>query len=292
MAKEVFSILLVLCSVFNSFSKEMNMEWVHKDEAVLRSTLDFIEKNDFTDSSIRKLTGNVIVYSIQLGFGLQQYCDGISGGGVSVDINYVVFKEQLIKMAIKIYGYDKIKKHIGADLQERYSKIFSGYCEYCGYYRYENDLNYEKYKSFKKEIVGECKAAVIPQEYKKYYDCLYKVYDDCDPGASNVYGYSIGIPGAKPDGREAMEKLLKLNDKAVFISLLKGDNPTGRIYAAEGLLRLENSKENVDIINNIFSTLVRTGIEYNSASGCIWDFEKKYEYYKYDPNQKFLEIKE
>lgn len=289
MTKKLFSILLLLCSVFNSFSEETEMDKLHKNEAILRSTLDFIEKNDFTDSSIRKLTGTTNKNSIQLGFGLQQYCDGISGGSVSVDINYVAFKEQLIKMAIKIYGYDKIKNHIGADLQERYSKIFSGYCEYCGYYRYENDLNYEKYKSFKKEIVGECKAAVIPQEYKKYYDCLYKVYDDCEPSASNVYGYSIGISGAKPDGREAMEKLLKLNDKTVFISLLKGDNPSGRIYAAEGLLRLENSKENVDMINKIFSTLVKNGIEYPTSHGCIVT-DETYEYYKYDRKRKFPEI--
>ena len=171
--------MLLLCSVFNSFSEDVDMDRVHKGEAVLRSTLDFIEKNDFTDSSIRKLTGNVNENSIQLGFGLQQYCDGISGGGVSVNINYVVFKEQLIKMSIEIYGYDNIKNHIGADLQERYSKIFSRYGGYK--YRYENDLNYEKYNDYKKEIVGECEAAVIPQEYKKYYDCLYKVYDDCEP---------------------------------------------------------------------------------------------------------------
>lgn len=262
----------------------MNMEWVHKDEAVLRSTLDFIEKNDFTDSSIRKFTGTVNDNSIPLGFGLQQYCDGISGGDVSVDISYIVFKEQIIKIAIIIYGYDRIKNHIGADLQERYSRLFSR-----GTYRYENDLNYEKYKSYKKEIVGECEAVVIPQEYKEYYDCLYKTDDDCKPGGSNIYGYSYGIAGAKPEGREAMEKLLKLNDKAVFISLLKGDNPTGRIFAAEGLLRLENSKENVDLINQIFSTLVRNGIRYTTSHGCII-MDEEYEYYKYDRKRKFPEI--
>ena len=280
MAKKVFSILLVLCYVFNSFSEEMNMEWVHEDEAVLRSTLDFIEKNDFTDSSIRKFAGIVNDNPIQLGFGLQQYSRTNERGYMTVSRRYVVFREQPIKLIVSIYGYDRIKNLIGADLQERYSRLFSR-----GTYRYENDLNYEKYKSYKKEIVGECEAVVIPQEYKKYYDRLYNA------DGTDVYGYYVGIAGSKPAGREAMEKLLKLNDKAVFISLLKGDNLTGRIYAAEGLLRLENSKENVDIINNIFSTLVRNGIEYNSASGCIWDLEK-YEYYKYDPNQKFLEIKE
>lgn len=82
---------------------------------------------------------------------------------------------------------------------------------------------------------------------------------------------------AKPDGRIAMEKLLKLNDKDIFISLLKGDHPAGRIYAAEGLLRLENSKENVDLINQIFSTLVRNGIRYTTSHGCII-MDEEYEF--------------
>ncbi len=285
MTKKLFSIILLLCCVFNSFSEEMNMEWVHKDEAFLRSTLDFIEKNDFTDSSIRKFTGIVNDNPIQLGFGLQQYSTRTNGGGyMTVSCSYVVFRKQPIKLIVSTYGYNRIKDYVGADLQERYSRLFSR-----GTYRYENDLNYEKYKSYKKEIVGECEAVVIPQEYKEYYDCLYKVYDDCDPGASDVYGYSIGISGAKPDGREAMEKLLKLNDKTVFISLLKGDNPSGRIYAAEGLLRLENSKENVDLINQIFSTLVRNGIRYTTAGGCII-MDEEYKYYKYDRNRTFPEI--
>lgn len=257
----------------------MNMEWVHKDEAFLRSTLDFIEKNDFTDSSIRKFTGIVNDNPIQLGFGLQQYSRTTNGGGyMTVSCRYVVFREQPIKLIVSIYGYDRIENLIGADLQERYSRLFLR-----GTYRYENDLNYEKYKSYKKEIVGECEAVVIPQEYKKYYDRLYNA------DGTDMYGYYVGIAGSKPAGREAMEKLLKLNDKVVFISLLKGDSPTGRIYAAEGLLRLENSKENVDLINQIFSTLVRNGIRYTTSNGCIIMGEE-YEYYKYDRNRKFPEI--
>lgn len=288
MAKKLFSIILLLCSVFNSFSEETEMDKLHKNEAILRSTLDFIEKHDFTDSSIRKLTGSTNENSIQLGFGLQQYCDEIYGGSdyLLVEINYIMFREQLIRMVVLIYGYDRIKDYVGTDLQERYSRIFSRNDGHS--YKYEDELNYEKYNDYKKEIVGECKAVVIPQEYKEYYDCLYSV-DECEPLSSNIYGYAYGIAGTKPDGRIAMEKLLKLNDKDIFISLLKGDHPAGRIYAAEGLLRLENSKENVDLINQIFSTLVRNGIRYTTAGGCIIT-DEEYEYYKYDRNRKFPEI--
>lgn len=285
MTKKLFSILLLLCSVFNSFSEETEMDKLHKNEAILRSTLDFIEKHDFTDSSIRKLTGTTNKNSIQLGFGLQQYCGEIYGGYLSVKISYIMFREQLIRMVVLIYGYDRIKDYVGTDLQERYSRIFSRNNGHG--YKYEDELNYEKYNDYKKEIVGECKAVVIPQEYKEYYDRLYSV-DECEPWP-NIYGYAYGIAGAKPDGRIAMEKLLKLNDKDIFISLLKGDNPAGRIYAAEGLLRLENSKENVDLINQIFSTLVRNGIRYTTSNGCII-MDEEYEYYKYDRNRKFPEI--
>ena len=86
-----------------------------------------------------------------------------------------------------------------------------------------------------------------------------------------------------------MEKLLKLNDKNVFISLLKGDNPTGRIYAAEGILRLENSKENVDMINSIFSTLVNDKIKYSYAVGDMAG-ASYYQFFEYDSNPTFPEI--
>lgn len=191
MTKKLFSILLLLCSVFNSFSEETEMDKLHKNEAILSSTLDFIEKHDFTDSSIRKLTGTTNKNSIQLGFGLQQYCGEIYGGYLSVKISYIMFREQLIRMVVLIYGYDRIKDYVGTDLQERYSRIFSRNNGHG--YKYEDELNYEKYNDYKKEIVGECKAVVIPQEYKEYYDRLYSV-DECEPWP-NIYGYAYGIAG-------------------------------------------------------------------------------------------------
>ncbi len=87
-----------------------------------------------------------------------------------------------------------------------------------------------------------------------------------------------------------MEELVKLNNKQIFINLLKGDNPCGRIYAAEGLLRLENSGENIKIINSIFSPLIEEGITYSTIGGCIVTSGVKYKLYTYDENLSFPEI--
>ncbi len=91
-------------------------------------------------------------------------------------------------------------------------------------------------------------------------------------------------------GRKAMEELLKLNDKQVFINLLKGNNPCGRIYAAEGLLRLENSQENVKTINSIFSPLIEEGITYSTIGGCIVVSGVNYKLYEYDENLSYPEV--
>ena len=88
---------------------------------------------------------------------------------------------------------------------------------------------------------------------------------------------------------ENKEELLKLNNKQVFINLLKGDNPCGRIYAAEGLLRLENSEENIKIINSILSPLIEEGITYSTIGGCRVA-SVKYKLYTYDENLSFPEI--
>ncbi|MCR5497500.1 MAG: hypothetical protein K6F48_06645 [Paludibacteraceae bacterium] len=325
MTKKLFSILLLLCSVFNSFSEETDfsegMDWdpntfpekrdwdPNIDEAILRSTLDFIEKNDFTDNSIRKYNYAIRNITsarnndtpIQFGFRLQKYCKTYSGSYLTIRSYYTVFKEQYekkiwrgstsstqiafqeqpIKFIISIQGYDRIKDNIKADLRERYSKIISSNNEY----RYENATNYEKYKSYKKELVGECEAMVVSQGYKNYYDCLYSA----DTTITYISSRSSRYCKAKPKGRNAMEKLLKLNDMNVFISLLKGDNPAGRIYAAEGILRLENSMENVDMINSIFSSLVKDEIQYSYSAGDM-SGASYYQFFEYDRNRKFPEI--
>ncbi|MBQ2552039.1 MAG: hypothetical protein II563_04215, partial [Treponema sp.] len=70
-------------------------------------------------------------------------------------------------------------------------------------------------------------------------------------------------------GRIAMEKLLELKNKDIFINIIKSDNPTGRMYGMEGLLRLDNSSKNMDVVNEVFEKLIKDKISYEAQSECI-----------------------
>lgn len=294
MKKTFFCVLFNIISVFSIFASEaINAEWIKKDETIIRSTLEFVKNKDFTDEKIKKLINKKKVIDIESpnqGFGLQKFSGSFPGGYMSIDITYVAYDNEPCKLTFCMakYEFDKIKKYID-------KKIFTVFIEefalmedvydrdiYCKVINF-SDAN-KKFLEHKKNLIGDVKDITLPKTCQKYYDFLLFCENETE------YGYIGGITEEKPMGRKAMERLLKLNDKQIFINLLKGDNPAGRIYAAEGLLRLENSEENVNIINKIFQPLIEEGITYSTIGGCIVISGVKYELYKYDENFSYSEL--
>ena len=79
-------------------------------------------------------------------------------------------------------------------------------------------------------VLGELAPLTLSESMRARYEML-----RTDPG---VYGFACGVGGRTPDGREAFDDLLWLEDETVFRNLLRGPHPAGRLYGAEGLLRL------------------------------------------------------
>lgn len=57
--------------------------------------------------------------------------------------------------------------------------------------------------------------------------------------AATAYGLSCGYGGTPPSGREALERLVDAGAEPELRLLLRGPDPVGRAYAAEGLRRLD-----------------------------------------------------
>lgn len=286
-------VLLSMFALFPIFaSSTMNRSWLQKDEAIINSTLKFIKTKDFEDEKIKKLIYKNKVLDIESheqGFGLQRFSGGIPGGYMGINIEYIAYDGAPCKLIFTVYkdDFDKIKDHIDKKISKEFLRNFSSGKNCYGTDVYSKVIdfsgNYKKYLEHKKSLIGDIKKLSIPKEYQKYYDFLFY----CE--YKTEYGYLGGIAAEKPLGREAMEELLKLNDKQIFINLLKGDNPCGRVYAAEGLLRLENTEENVNIINEILSPLIEEGITYSTIGGCIVISGNKYQIYEYDENYNLEE---
>jgi len=67
------------------------------------------------------------------------------------------------------------------------------------------------------------------------------------PFSDLVYGKMYGEDGAPPKGREALEKLLAHKQGVTLLQdILRGPNPEGRLYAAEGLIRLQKKGTALD----------------------------------------------
>ena len=54
------------------------------------------------------------------------------------------------------------------------------------------------------------------------------------------FGYYCGKSGMPPAGRQAIDRLVKLNDFESIKAVLDGQNNVGKIYAIEALLRFKN----------------------------------------------------
>ena len=294
MKKIFFCSLLIVISVFSIFGSEtINPVWIKKDETIIQSTLEFIKNKDFTDEKIKKLIYKNKVIDIEShnqGFGLQKFSGSLPGGYMSMYITYIAYNNEPCKLIFYIdeEDFNQIKKSINKKVLSNFLKDFSLMKDF-----YDSDIYckiiefsdiHKQFLDHKKQMIGDIEDIQLPKEYQKYYDLLFSCEEEIH------YGYIGGIVAEKPIGRKAMEELLKLDDQQIFINLLKGDNPCGRVYAAEGLLRLENSEENIQIINTVFSPLIEEGITYSTIGGCIVISGMDYELYKYDENLSFPEV--
>ncbi|WP_191013756.1 hypothetical protein [Treponema zioleckii] len=303
--KKTFLLLLITIFCFPLVALEiwspevaanLKPESIKKDEKIIRSAIKFIKKNDFSDSKIRgylEKNGSKIQPQNR-GFGLQKYSGVFSDGYVRFAFDYISYENEPCKLTfyIKDVDWKLVENHLDKKVVKDFLRVFrkkeTNYSfEPVFIYSAEFEFpdNYARFSEHKRALVGSLHELSIPKEYQKYYDFLFSAETE------SAYGYSGGVAPQKTDGRCAMEKLLELKDKRVFINILKGDNPCGRIYAAEGLLRLENSTENVKIINDIFAPLISEGITYKTIDGCII-FELKYPFYEYDAKLAFPEIKQ
>jgi len=290
----ILSILFLTITDFFSLSLTLDSEKLKKDEALIDLFLDFMTKEDFTDKKINDFFSENNLYSPirmdnpETGFGLNRIIEIKQAAYLYAKIIYLSYEDTPCYIEIQLYGQLMIPalKRINKKTSDRLKKyaVLKKDIDDNSYYSISHTLaGYSSYKKNKEKLVGKTKKIKIPDEYQIYYDYLYSSKNRID------YGERGGITGIKPDGRRAMEKLLELNNPDIFINIMKGENPSGRMYGAEGLLRLENSQKNIDIINEIFAPLIKEKIKYRCISGCLI-YTQEYQKYKYDKDYVFPPI--
>lgn len=252
------------------FAEKINKDWVKKDSKIIEKVLSFIDEGNYSNSGILNFM-NKKLSKKNLGFNLMKSDSGMYGGYLSVYFSYISYENLPCELRISFYKDDflRIKTNLPENQVQKINNIFKE--ENQSYVlAIKNNENYQKYLNEKQKQIGPIKELNLPSDYKNYY------YSLISPFYEQTYGYIVGIVAEIPYGRFAMEKLLELKNKDIFINIVKSENPAGRMYGMEGLLSLDNSVESVNIINDVFDKLIKDEITFSSQDGCIV-YDEKYQ---------------
>jgi hypothetical protein len=176
-------------------------------------------------------------------------------------INYntdIYAENNIIKTLDKKYKLSKIKgtkpefsyytNKTNLRIKHRNIKLYETYID-----------DYYNYFQINKDII-------IPKEIKNDYEILMK---------GGIYGYRIGFGGIIPKEREALNRIMELNDKNILLATIASPYSEGRIYAIEGLFKnriddIMNENEYTDILNKIIALNCNVTV----GKGCVISEEK------------------
>ena len=85
------------------------------------------------------------------------------------------------------------------------------------------------------------------------------------------FGYACYYAGMPPEGRQAIDNLIKNKDYKIIMSILDGQNNEGKIYAIEALLIL-NSKEEIkltELEKGKIKSIIEEDLEIYRCQGCL-----------------------
>lgn len=272
--REVKMKKVIYCLIFVSFffqalifAEPINKKWVNKDAEGFEEVIDFIGKEEYTHSNILNLMRRNFE-DRKLGFNLIYSRSAIPGGYLSIYIYYVSYLNLPCELKIIFDSRDffEIEKELPAKLVKIIKEKFLLNEEHFDF-SMKFDKNYQTYYEYKQTQIGNTVKLDLKPQYQEYYDFL------TSPINQFPYGYIIGEAPTVPYGRIAMDKLMELKNTDIFINIIKSDNPAGRMYGMEGLLRLDNSTKNMDVVNEVFEKLIEEQITYNSQAGCCGFYE-------------------
>lgn len=113
------------------------------------------------------------------------------------------------------------------------------------------------------EALGAPVEVAVPSEFQHAYELLTSPLWTLDVGLDCYF------PPQKPEGRRAIEKLVRNDQWTLIANVLRGLDPEGRIYAAQ--VMLEEAKKGHGITADdraIIRTLRHLPIEVSTCSGC------------------------
>jgi hypothetical protein len=164
-------------------------------------------------------------------------------------------EKDIIKILDKKFKLSKIKKS-NIDYWTKNTYIDFRYRDKNLYKIFEND--YAQYFQINNRIH-------IPHKIKTEYEILFN---------AGMYRYRGDLYGNNQE-REALKKIIEMNDKKILLAILSSHSPGGRMYAIEGLFwnrisDILNENEYTDIFNKIIALNIDVFITYGDVIANKW----------------------
>ena len=257
------SLTLLLCHSCYASGEEkpLRREWLAEDYRSIELISLLASPTPLTTQRIRDILGvGDEGEEEDLGFGASTFDIAKGHGYTTLYVEGFVFRGRIgfYKVGIRASreSWPRIRERISDLWKQNHGPSFDE--DDTGLVHTEtNDDVFLGYKSSVSAELGEMKGAEIPDELKKSFDYL----------TSPIEVRAIG----GTDGEIAIDALVNANRVDLIENVLKGFNPSGRVYAALALLKLSNWNELV-LSPDMISTIAKVSnldITIRTVRGCL-----------------------
>jgi hypothetical protein len=259
---------LLALSPIAASQEVLDEDWVAKDVAVARRIAAALPPGDAkVEDFLKKLAANDTEEDRAIGFGARRLRVALYGGYTTTWVTVIAWNGRVGPVEVFCHEGDEA---VWAVLKDRIAAEYKGRDPAIGATglraRAGQQADPAGFRDERTKVLGP-PAAIDPDP--KVADAYHLLWS---PFSNLAYGQMQGEGGDKPDGRVAMESLLAHEQGAALLEdVLRGPNPEGRLYAAEGLLRLgkklgEQATRDVDWVR-------KSDVKIHVARGCELSWE-------------------
>lgn len=271
--------LLILCGGVSAGQKRepLRADWLALDVANIERLLPELKRNEpLTLQALEQIFGGSPAdfpfgSDYELGFGGRIFTFRKAGGYTSLNVSGFVFNDRIGYYTISVScsrSWPMIRNVLIETWKHNSDLEFKeGEWSIAHYRDFPNVV--ADYKNAVAAQLGALEPVTVPPELRDAYEHLISLGNN-----SRISDGGCGYGGATPQGKKAIDALVKANRVDLINNILKGYNPSGRVYAflalfsmhRKGLSLSPDSQRAMDVVRTLNIELVR-------CSGCTISHE-------------------
>jgi hypothetical protein len=261
--------ILALASIASA-GDSLNEEWAAKDVAVARRIVAALPSGETKlGVFLKKLDASSTDEDRAIGFGARRLRLALYGGYTTTFVTMISWNDLVGPVEVSCHEdvevWAQLRDRIAAEYKGREPSI----AETGLRVRIGHQAEPKGFRDERSKVLGPPMAIDPHPEVAEAYFLLWSPFSDL------AYGSMQGEGGDKPEGRLAMEKLLAHEQGARLLEdALRGPNPEGRLYAAEGLLRLERKgRKPGEPVRRAIEWVRKSDVKIHACGGCELSWE-------------------